>query len=70
MCMSYVLDTGRVPRHNMDLLADHWLGQRRLNMKMSAAKVNLKFALISCLQSRSGLCGRGCRYHITFLAHV
>ncbi|MGC6517825.1 MAG: DNA polymerase I [Candidatus Puniceispirillaceae bacterium] len=26
MCMSYVLDTGRVARHNMDVLADHWLG--------------------------------------------
>ena len=30
MCMSYVLDTGRVPRHNMDLLADHWLGHKTI----------------------------------------
>ena len=30
MCMSYVLDTGRVARHNMDLLADHWLGYKTI----------------------------------------
>ena len=30
MCMSYVLDTGRVPRHNMDMLADHWLGYKTI----------------------------------------
>ena len=29
MCMSYVLDTGRVPRHNMDLL-DRWLGHKTI----------------------------------------
>ena len=30
MCMSYVLDTGRVPRHNLDFLADHWLGHKTI----------------------------------------
>ena len=30
MCMSYVLDTGRVARHNMDMLADHWLGHKTI----------------------------------------
>ena len=30
MCMSYVLDTGRVPRHNLDVLADHWLGHKTI----------------------------------------
>ena len=30
MCMSYVLDTGRVPRHSMDMLADHWLGHKTI----------------------------------------
>ena len=30
MCMSYVLDTGRVPRHSMDVLADHWLGHKTI----------------------------------------
>lgn len=30
MCMSYVLDTGRVPRHNMDMLADHWLSYKTI----------------------------------------
>lgn len=28
MCMSYVLDTGRVPRHSMDVLADYWLSHK------------------------------------------
>ena len=30
MCMSYVLDTGRVSRHSMDMLADHWLGHKTI----------------------------------------
>ena len=30
MCMSYVLDTGRVPRHSMDMLAEHWLGHKTI----------------------------------------
>ena len=30
MCMSYVLDTGRVPRHSMDMLADYWLGHKTI----------------------------------------
>ena len=30
MCMSYVLDTGRVARHSLDVLADHWLGHKTI----------------------------------------
>ncbi|MGC6535862.1 MAG: DNA polymerase I [Candidatus Puniceispirillaceae bacterium] len=30
MCMSYVLDAGRMQRHNMDVLADHWLGHQTI----------------------------------------
>ncbi len=30
MCLSYVLDTGRVERHSMDYLAEHWLNYQTI----------------------------------------
>lgn len=30
MCLSYVLDAGRVDRHSMDYLADHWLDHQTI----------------------------------------
>ena len=38
MCMSYVLDTGRVPRHSMDVLADHWLGHKTIKYEELCGK--------------------------------
>ena len=38
MCMSYVLDTGRVARHNMDMLADHWLGHKTIKYEEVCGK--------------------------------
>ena len=38
MCMSYVLDTGRVPRHNLDVLADHWLGHKTIKYEEVCGK--------------------------------
>ena len=49
MCMSYVLDTGRVPRHNMDVLADHWLGHKTIKYEdvCGKGKSQIRFDAVS-----------------------
>ena len=49
MCLSYVLDAGRVSRHNMDALADHWLGHQTIKYEdvCGKGKNQISFAALS-----------------------
>ncbi len=54
MCLSYVLDAGRVERHGLDYLANHWLSHNTIKYEDVCGKGSkqVSFAQISPLNAR------------------